>query len=74
MFAPSFTAKRMGGLGGSDSPVGRTSQLLVGNPANFHPDERTVRNFWRKSRIGTTIEKDWLRIGGQAPTTRKKGD
>ena len=64
----------MGGTAGSDWPVGRTSQLLVGNPANLPRDEQPARNFRRKSPIGTTIEKEWARIGGLAPTIRKKGD
>jgi hypothetical protein len=64
----------MDGLAGSGKQVGRTSQLLVGNPANLRPDERFRRNLWPKSAIGTTIEKDWVRIDGPAPTNRKMGD
>jgi hypothetical protein len=64
----------MGSLRGSHLAVGIASQLLVGNPANFPNHERIGRNFWRKSRIGTQLEKEWVRIDGVSPNIRKKGD
>jgi hypothetical protein len=74
MSTPSLAAIAHGRLGRFRQAVGRTSQLLVGNPANLLLDERLVRDFWLKSAIGTRIEKDWTRIDGLTPNIRKKGD
>jgi heme A synthase len=54
-------------------PVGRSSQLVVGNPANLPWHERKATHFWPKSAIGTALVKScaWIVLVIDDP---QKGD